>query len=91
MISLHRLTHPDQTFLLNADLIERVEATPDTVVSLTNGGKFLVIETPDQVVDAIRDWRASIVAKGLRGEDAAPSGLAEVVHLANSRPEPVCE
>jgi flagellar protein FlbD len=88
MIALHRLTHPEQTFLLNPDLIERVEKTPDTVVALTNGGKFIVIETPDEVVALIRDWRASIVAQALNGQSPSPQELAEVVHLAGSRPEP---
>jgi flagellar protein FlbD len=93
MIALHRLTHPEQTFLLNPDLIERVEATPDTVVSLTNGGKFIVIESPAEVVETIRAWRSSIVGRALEGNQAppAPAGLAEVVHLANSRPEPAAE
>ena len=88
MIALHRLTHPEQTFLLNPDLIERVEKTPDTVVSLTNGGKFIVIETPDEVVELIRGWRASILARALDGRSASPQELAEVVHLTGSRPEP---
>jgi flagellar protein FlbD len=92
MIALHRLTHPEQTFLLNPDLIERVEKTPDTVVSLTNGGKFIVIETPEQVVSLIRAWRSSIVAAALPGgsplDGRAADGLAEVVHLSGSRAEP---
>jgi flagellar protein FlbD len=88
MIALHRLTHPEQTFLLNPDLIERIEKTPDTVVALTNGGKFIVIESPDEVVELIRAWRGSIVAHALRARTAEVPELAEVVHLAGSRLEP---
>src|SRR5919204_582975 len=33
MIKLHRLTHPDQSFQLNPDLIQTIEATPDTFAS----------------------------------------------------------
>jgi len=66
MIVLHRLTHPDQPFYLNADLIQTVEATPDTVVSLASNAKVVVIETPEEIVALIRDWRASIVAAGPR-------------------------
>lgn len=89
MIALHRLTHPDATFLLNPDLIQTVEATPDTVVSLTNSSKFIVIEKPAEIVELIRAWRGSIVGRALSDTVAAEEGqLAQVVHLAGSRPEP---
>ena len=89
MIALHRLTHPDQTFLLNPDLIQTVEATPDTVVSLTNSSKFIVIEKPAEIVELIRAWRGSIVGRALGDAGAPEEGeLAQVVHLAGSRPEP---
>jgi flagellar protein FlbD len=63
MIVLHRLTHPDQPFYLNPDLIQTVEATPDTVLSLGNATKLVVIETPEEVARRVRDWRASILAR----------------------------
>jgi flagellar protein FlbD len=62
MIVLHRLTHPDQPFYLNPDLIQTVEATPDTVLTLGNAHKLVVIETPDEVAHSVREWRASIIA-----------------------------
>ena len=34
MIPLHRLTHPDDPVYINPDLIQMIEATPDTVVTL---------------------------------------------------------
>jgi len=37
---------PDEPFLLNPDLIVTVEATPDTVITLENGSRLLVDETP---------------------------------------------
>jgi flagellar protein FlbD len=63
MIELHRLTHPDQPFHLNPDHILTVEATPDTVISLESAAKFVVLETPEEIVQLIRDWRASIIAR----------------------------
>jgi flagellar protein FlbD len=66
MIVLHRLTHPDQPFYLNADLIQTVEATPDTVVSLTSNAKVVVIETPEEIIALIREWRTSILTGGPR-------------------------
>ncbi len=66
MITLHRLGHPTEPFLLNDDLIVTVEACPDTVVSLATGGKVVVEESPEQVADEIRMWRASVRLAGLR-------------------------
>lgn len=60
MISLTRLN--GQPFALNPDLIERVDVTPDTVVTLIDGAKYLVAEPLDQVIDAIRRFRASVVS-----------------------------
>ncbi|MCR1786361.1 flagellar FlbD family protein [Nocardioides carbamazepini] len=61
MISLTRLS--GTTFLLNADLIERVDCTPDTVVTLVDGTKYVVAESLDEVCDEVIDYRAAIVAR----------------------------
>jgi flagellar protein FlbD len=55
MIRLTRLNHGP--FLVNQDLIEHVEVTPDTVIALTTGHTFLVLESPDQIVDRIIAFR----------------------------------
>lgn len=47
---------------VNADLIERVEATPDTVLSLIDGTKYLVSESPAEVVAKVIAFRARILA-----------------------------
>ena len=61
MIRLHRLGHRDEVFHLNPDLIISIEATPDTVVTLTTHSKLIVHESCDDVVALVRDWRASIL------------------------------
>ena len=48
--------------VVNADLIETVESTPDTVLTLVDGKKYVVHESPREVVDAIRSYRASILS-----------------------------
>jgi flagellar protein FlbD len=63
MIVVHRLTHPDAPLYINPDQIQLVEANPDTVLTLINGSRFVVGETPEQVAALIRTWRASIVAE----------------------------
>jgi flagellar protein FlbD len=46
--------------VINADLIEHIEATPDTVISLTNGQKFIVLEDTEEVIRRVIDFRRSI-------------------------------
>lgn len=60
MIRLHRLK--GQEVVLNADLIEMIEETPDTVITLIDGRKLVVQETPDTVMDGIKGFRASVLA-----------------------------
>ncbi len=58
MICLTRLNH--QAIVLNDELIEYVEATPDTVIAMTNGQKMTVLESPRQVVDRIIEYQRAI-------------------------------
>ena len=51
-----------EQFALNPDLIERVEAHPDTVVTLADGTRYVVTETVDEVLLEIREYRAGILA-----------------------------
>lgn len=45
---------------VNAELIETVEGTPDTVISLTTGVKLIVHETPQVIIDRILAYRRQI-------------------------------
>ena len=60
MIALTRLS--GSAFALNSDLIERVDSTPDTVITLVDGSKYVVAEDLRQVVLAIRAHRAEVIA-----------------------------
>ncbi len=51
MIKVTRLN--DTSLILNADLIEFVEAIPDTIISLTTGRKIIVKETPDDIIEKV--------------------------------------
>jgi len=48
MIPLTRLNH--QAFVVNADLIKFIEATPDTLLTLTSGERILVKESTEEVI-----------------------------------------
>lgn len=50
----------DMKFTVNAEIIEFVEETPDTVISLTTGKKILVKESRQEVVDAVICYKRSI-------------------------------
>jgi flagellar protein FlbD len=60
MINVTRLNHT--SLVLNCDLIEHIESSPDTVITLTNDRKITVQETAEEVVDRVRAWRRSLVS-----------------------------
>lgn len=80
MIALTRLNQA--TVLLNSDLIETVEATPDTVIRLVNGQRLIVCEKPDEIVRRVRRFRRSVLPAAIRrfapaqGPSVPPSGGA---------------
>jgi len=58
MIKLTRLSH--EPLVLNSDLIEHLEMTPDTVITLTSGQKLRVNESADEVVARVIEFRRAI-------------------------------
>lgn len=58
MIELHRLN--DSVLMLNHRHIELIEALPDTVITLTNERKYIVKETPAQVMEQIIAYHKKI-------------------------------
>jgi len=58
MISVTRLNGAE--FVLNAELIQEVEATPDTIITLTNGQKMMVREPVDDVLRAVIEYKRAI-------------------------------
>ena len=69
MIFLTRLNGPQ--IALNADFIERAEATPDTLLTLVDGTKYLVAESVQEVIDRVRLFRASVLVAAKELEDSA--------------------
>ena len=63
MIYLTRMNHVPM--VLNADLIEHIETTPDTVISLTNGQKYVVLESADDIVQKVIAFRREILSTAL--------------------------
>jgi flagellar protein FlbD len=60
---------------VNPDLIERAEATPDTVITMTDGHKMVICESLAELIARVREWRASVAAEALELTRAAdPAG-----------------
>jgi flagellar protein FlbD len=59
MIHLTRLNQAP--LVVNADLIEHIEMTPDTVIVLTTGQKILVRETASEIIEKVVCFRRSIL------------------------------
>jgi len=59
MIIVTRLNGSE--IVVNADLIETVEATPDTILTLVDGTRYLVEESPAELVNRIKTYRAAVL------------------------------
>jgi flagellar protein FlbD len=62
MVCLTRLNHAPM--VLNSDLIEHIDITPDTVITLTTGQILRVRESAEEVVQRIIEFRRRVFASG---------------------------
>jgi uncharacterized protein YlzI (FlbEa/FlbD family) len=60
MIQLTRLNK--SRLAVNSDLIKYVEQAHDTVITLVNGEKLVVLESTEEVIERFRDFRRSVLA-----------------------------
>lgn len=60
MIKVTRLKSHDHEFVINAELIEMVEETPDTMITLTSGKKLIVEEGMDEIMRRVMEYRRAI-------------------------------
>ena len=81
MITVTRLNGP--AFALNPDLIERIESTPETVITLVDGAKYVVREQVDELVARVRESKAAIIALSHRFEH--PAATAQVLRIVPDR------
>ena len=63
MIHVTRINHV--ALVLNSDLIESIETTPDTLISLTTGHKVVVLESVDEVVRRVIAFRQEVQSRSL--------------------------
>jgi flagellar protein FlbD len=60
MILVTRINKVNQ-FYMNEDLIEFIEETPDTIVTLTTGKKVAVMESAIELIERIRDEKIRVI------------------------------
>ena len=72
MITLHRIN--GEPFTVNSDLIETIESTPDTVIRLVNGHRYVVSEPMEQIVQRVVEYRQKVLFSFFAGRELAPLG-----------------
>ncbi len=68
MIKVTRLN--DQLLVINADLIEFVEESPDTIITLTTGKKVMVKEDSETIIDKVTAFKQACRAANTAGPAA---------------------
>jgi flagellar protein FlbD len=72
LILVHRLK--GEPFFVNADLIDSVEATPDTVLSLVDGRRVVIADAPEEIVERIIHFRAAVLVAAEQLRAGEPAG-----------------
>jgi flagellar protein FlbD len=81
MIYVTRLNHTP--VVLNSDLIEQIETTPDTVISMTTGQKIMVLESTEEILQRVVEFRRSV---GICPRETSPVMSNAMLGGANGRP-----
>lgn len=68
MIEVTRLS--GTPLVLNADLIEAIESSPDTTILLTNARRYVVKERVDMVLEKVASWKHQCYRGPLSGDAA---------------------
>jgi flagellar protein FlbD len=90
MIVVTRLNGPQ--FAVNPDLLQRVESTPDTILTLIDGTKYIVAETMEDVTELVVDYRARVVATTMAiAQQSAHESARESVQSVQEAMAPVTE
>jgi flagellar protein FlbD len=64
MIKLTGLNNKE--FILNAEHIEKIEEVPESLITLSNSKKYLVLESVDEIIDKIVDYKRKIYNFGFK-------------------------
>lgn len=81
MILVHRLK--GEPIFLNTDLVEYIESTPDTVITLLDGRRIMVQDSAEEVVDKVREFRAAVLVAA----EESRSGMAQILEYPRPVPD----
>jgi flagellar protein FlbD len=85
VIMLTRLNGPP--FALNPDLIERADATPDTVVTLVGGTKYVISESLEQLRNLVIEFRSQVISSAHAYEATVPPPARQLRVVPATEPE----
>lgn len=63
MIKLTGLNNRE--FILNADHIEKLESVPESLITLTNGNKYIVLESTEEIINKVIEYKNKIFRLGV--------------------------
>lgn len=63
MIKLTALNNKE--IIINAEHIEKLESVPESLLTLTNGNKYIVLESTDEIISRIIEYKNKIIKFGL--------------------------
>lgn len=64
MIRVSRLNNEE--FYINSELIELIEETPNTVITLTTGKKIIVSETVEEIIDRVVSFKQRCITQNVK-------------------------
>ncbi|GAA2448684.1 flagellar FlbD family protein [Agromyces mediolanus] len=76
MIVVTRLN--GSSFALNADLVERIHATPDTTLLMVDGTNYVVTESVEEVIERIVEFRARVLARAQELDRGTPAPVTRL-------------
>lgn len=82
MVEVTRLN--GSRFVLNGDMIEQIEAKPDTILSLSNGRKLIVRESVTEMIHKLLDYQRT-----LNAEPAIIGSAVSCAGVYHPLPDPV--
>lgn len=74
VIVVTRLNGPQ--FAVNPDLLQRIESTPDTILTLIDGTKYIVEESMEEVTELVVRYRARVISTMVELSGQAPPELS---------------
>lgn len=64
MIKLTGLNNKE--IIINADNIEKLEAVPESLITLINGNKYLVHDNIDEIINKVIEYKSKIYGLGIK-------------------------